>query len=68
MSLLGNIIWLIFGGFFIFIEYIISGIWICLTYIVFAVLLGITIIGIQFAKQHLKFAALALVPFGLKIR
>lgn len=48
-----NIIWVIFAGF-----------WIFLTHIFFGVLLGITIIGIPFAKQHFKLAGLALRPFG----
>jgi len=48
-----NIIWILIGG-----------IWISITHIIFAVLCAITIIGIPFAKQHLKLASLALVPFG----
>ncbi|PIF05734.1 MAG: hypothetical protein CSA36_04885 [Draconibacterium sp.] len=118
MRLLGNIIWLVFGGFAIFIEYIVAGlvlcitiigipfglqaiklgvlalwpfgkkieymdyapgclstvmniiwffiggIWIMLTHILFGLLLGITIIGIPWAKQHFKLASLALTPFG----
>ena len=31
------------------------------------ILFGITIVGIPFAKQHFKLAALALSPFGKKI-
>lgn len=53
MNLLGNIIWLIFGGFIIAIEYIISSFLLCLT-----------IIGIPFGIQTLKLAGLALWPFG----
>ncbi|HEY5591809.1 MAG TPA: YccF domain-containing protein [Paludibacter sp.] len=121
MKLLGNIIWLVFGGIIISIEYIISsillivtivgipfgiqtlklavlalwpfgaeirlkpgnpgclstlmnviwicigGIWIALTHLVFGVLFAITIIGIPFAMQHFKLAALALTPFGREI-
>lgn len=52
-----NIIWIFIGG-----------IWICLTHIVLAVILAITIIGIPFAKQHIKLATLALTPFGKDIR
>lgn len=48
-----NIIWILLGG-----------IWISLTHFVFAILCAITIIGIPFAKQHIKLASLALVPFG----
>lgn len=122
MKLLGNIIWLVFGGFIIAIEYFISsvlliitiigipfglqtlklaslalwpfgrdsfqvnqpsgclstvmniiwlifgGIWIALTHLIFALILAITIIGIPFAKQHLKLASVGLTPFGREIR
>jgi len=121
MSFLGNLIWLIFGGFLVFIEYmvagfllcltivgipfgiqafklaslalwpfgttigmksyapgclstimnliwlLIGGIWIALTHLVFGLLLGITIIGIPWAKQHFKLVSLALTPFGREI-
>lgn len=121
MSLLGNIIWLVFGGIFIFIEYvlgaivmcltiigipfglqifkladialwpfnktiqlrdwapgclstimniiwiIVAGFWIALTHLFFGLLLGITIIGIPWAKQHFKLMSLAIAPFGRKI-
>jgi uncharacterized membrane protein YccF (DUF307 family) len=56
LSTLMNIIWLLFGG-----------IWICLTHVLFGILLGITIIGIPFAKQHFKLASLALAPFGKEV-
>ena len=48
-----NIIWIIVGG-----------LWAWLTHIFFGILLGITIIGIPFAKQHFKLARLSLTPFG----
>ena len=121
MRFLGNIIWLVFGGIFIAIEYLISsivlimtiigipfglqtlklaslalwpfgshiqykesapgcistlmniiwffigGFWICLSHLLFGVILGITIIGIPFAIQHFKLASLALTPFGREI-
>ena len=56
MKILGNIIWLIFGGFIIAIQYIVS-----------SILLMITIIGIPFGLQTLKFAVLAMWPFGSKV-
>ncbi|MCF8388984.1 MAG: YccF domain-containing protein [Bacteroidales bacterium] len=122
MNTLGNLIWLIFGGFLVALEYLVSsillmitiigipfgmqtlkmaslafwpfgrnafvterssgclhtlfnviwiligGFWIALTHLVFALLLGITIIGIPFARQHLKLANIALTPFGRDIR
>jgi uncharacterized membrane protein YccF (DUF307 family) len=122
MGTLGNLIWLIFGGFLVFLEYMIAGfllcvtiigipfgiqafklailalwpfgktigltpgnpgclstimnilwlliggIWIALTHLIFGLLLGITIIGIPWAKQHFKLLSLALTPFGREIR
>lgn len=121
MGTLGNLIWLIFGGFLVFIEYmvagfllcltivgipfgiqafklaglalwpfgktigmksyapgclstimnliwlLIGGIWIALTHLVFGILLGITIIGIPWGKQHFKLMSLALTPFGREV-
>ncbi|WP_432710905.1 YccF domain-containing protein [Pedobacter sp.] len=56
MNLIGNIIWIIFGGIFIFFEYIIGGLLLCLT-----------IVGIPFGLQCFKFAIVGLAPFGVKI-
>ena len=121
MSTLGNLIWLIFGGFIVFLEYMFSGlllcltiigipfglqvfklasialwpfdktieykdyapgclstimnviwllvggIWIALTHLVIGLLLGITIIGIPWARQHFKLASLAISPFGKSV-
>jgi len=53
MKILGNIIWLLFGGIIIAIEYLIG-----------SLLLMLTIIGIPFGLQTLKLASLALWPFG----
>lgn len=120
MKILGNLIWLLFGGLAVFLEYIVAGIllcitvvgipfglqsfklgilalwpfgqkieymnyapgclstvmnviwffiggiWITLTHFFFGILLGITIIGIPWARQHFKLASLALTPFGRK--
>ncbi len=55
MSFLGNLIWLLFGGIFIAIEYFVS-----------SILLMITIVGIPFGMQTMKLASLALWPFGRK--
>lgn len=57
MKLLGNIIWLIFGGLIISVEYVIS-----------SILLMVTIVGIPFGIQTLKLAIVALWPFGTEIR
>ncbi len=53
MNFLGNLIWLIFGGLIIAIEYFIG-----------SLVLMITIIGIPFGIQTLKMASLSLWPFG----
>jgi len=57
MKLLGNLIWLVFGGIIISIEYLIS-----------SILLMVTIVGIPFGIQTLKLAIVALWPFGTEIR
>ena len=120
MKLLGNVLWLVFGGLLIAIEYfiaslilmltiigipfgiqtlklaslafwpfgkdtelnsrpsglstvmnviwiLIGGVWISLSHIILGILLGITIVGIPFAKQHFKLASFALTPFGRTI-
>jgi uncharacterized membrane protein YccF (DUF307 family) len=56
VGLLGNIVWIVLGG-----------IWLALAHLFFALLLGITIIGIPFALQHLKLAQLSLTPYGKMI-
>ena len=56
LSIVMNIVWIFLGG-----------IWICLSHLVFGLFLFITIIGIPFALQHFKLAALALTPFGKEI-
>lgn len=48
-----NVIWLV-----------LAGVWLALGYLLAAVLLAITIIGLPFAKQSLKLARYALWPFG----
>jgi Predicted membrane protein len=53
MNFLGNLIWLIFGGLIIAIEYFIG-----------SLVLMITIVGIPFGIQTLKMASLSLWPFG----
>ena len=53
MKTLLNIIWLV-----------LAGVWLALGYLVAAVLLAITIIGLPFAKQSLKLGGYALWPFG----
>lgn len=57
MKTLGNIIWVIFGGFMIALEYFIAGF-----------LLMLTIIGIPFGIQAFKLGILALWPFGSSVK
>ena len=56
MNTLGNIIWIFFGGFLIFLFYLFG-----------SLILAITIIGIPFAVQTFKMAFLALLPFGKEV-
>lgn len=56
LGLLGNIVWFIFGGF-----------WLALGHVMSALLCLITIIGIPFGIQHLKLAGVALAPIGKTI-
>ena len=56
MNIVLNIIWVVFGGLMIAIEYAVS-----------SVMMMITIIGIPFGLQSLKLAQLALWPFGSNI-
>ena len=57
MSFLGNILFFIFGGFIIFLGYLLGGIVLCLT-----------IIGIPFGIQCFKLAGGVLAPFGREVR
>lgn len=56
MKILGNIIWLIFGGLETAFEYLVASILLCLT-----------IVGIPFALQTLKLGVVALWPFGCHV-
>ena len=122
MGLLGNILWIIFGGFFSWLGYMVAGLAFCVTivgipfglaafrigfatlapfgkelvelpnadspmrlignilwlllfgwgialsHLFWAVVLALTIIGLPFAKQHVKLIPLALLPFGRTLR
>ena len=54
-NLLGNIIWLIFGGFIAALGYFIGGFVLCLT-----------VVGIPFGLQCFKIGVFVLRPFGLQ--
>jgi uncharacterized membrane protein YccF (DUF307 family) len=53
LSTLLNVVWIVFAGLAI-----------ALSHFIFGLLCAITIVGLPFAKQHMKLASLALTPFG----
>ena len=56
LRLVLNLLWIVVAGF-----------WIFLTHLGLALGLAITIIGLPFAFQHLKFSLVALAPFGQEV-
>jgi uncharacterized membrane protein YccF (DUF307 family) len=56
LSAVGNIIW-----------FVLAGIWLAIGHVISAIGCAVTIIGIPFAIQHLKLAAIALAPVGKTI-
>ena len=57
MTLIGNLIWFLPGGFFSGLAWLIAGMLWCLT-----------IVGIPFGRQFFKIAKLALAPFGATVQ
>lgn len=57
LHIIMNIVWILFGGFEL-----------AIVHLLLAIIFAITIIGIPFARQHVKMAGLALAPFGMDIR
>lgn len=57
MNTIGNLLWILFGGFIIFLLYLFG-----------SFVLFITIVGIPFGVQTLKLAVLSLMPFGKDVR
>ena len=57
MALLGNILWLIFGGFLAGAGYILGGLALCLT-----------IVGIPFGLQSIRLGVATFAPFGKTVR
>ena len=57
MNFFGNLVFFVFGGFLIFLGYILGGILLCLT-----------IVGIPFGFQCFKIAGGVLAPFGKEVR
>jgi len=56
MSLLGNIVWLIFGGFLTGLGYILGGLLLCLT-----------IVGIPFGTRAINLGVATMTPFGKEL-
>jgi uncharacterized membrane protein YccF (DUF307 family) len=56
MSCLGNLIWLIFGGFLAGLGYIVGGLLLCLT-----------IIGIPFGLKSMRLGVATMAPFGKEV-
>ena len=56
LDIIMNVLWWIFGG----VEA-------AIVHLVLALVLATTIVGLPFAKQHIKLLKLALVPFGARI-
>lgn len=57
MSTIGNLVFFVFGGFIIFIGYVLGGILLCLT-----------IIGIPFGLMCFRLAGSVIAPFGREVR
>ena len=53
MNLIGNIIWVVFGGLFLSLGYLFGGLVLCLT-----------IVGIPFGLKVMKLGLFAMWPFG----
>ena len=56
MSLIGNILWLIFGGLLSGLGYIVSGLLLCLT-----------IVGIPFGLMSIRIGLATFAPFGKEV-
>ena len=53
LGAIGNVVWLVFAGW-----------WLALGHLLVAIVLAVTILGFPFAWAHLKLAAIALWPIG----
>ena len=57
MNLIGNIIWVVFGGLFLSLGYLFGGLVLCLT-----------IVGIPFGLKVMRLGLFALWPFGGEVK
>lgn len=53
MSIIGNILWVLLGGFLVALMYFVAGLLLC-----------VTVIGIPFGIQLMRIGNLSLAPFG----
>jgi uncharacterized membrane protein YccF (DUF307 family) len=56
LGTLGNVVWLV-----------LAGLWLAILHVFAALALAVTIIGIPFAWQHVKLAAMGLWPIGMAV-
>lgn len=56
LGLIGNVVWFLFAGW-----------WLAICHVIAACVNAVTIIGIPFALQHIKLAAISLAPIGKTI-
>ena len=56
MSLIANLLWVVFGGLVLALEYWLGGFLLCLT-----------VVGIPFGLQAIKLGSFALLPFGKRL-
>lgn len=57
MSIIGNILWFVLGGFLVALMYFVAGLLMC-----------VTIIGIPFGVQLMKIGFLAIAPYGKDVK
>lgn len=57
LRLIFNVIWIVLFGW----EMVVG-------HVILAVILGLTVVGLPFAKQHIKLIPVALLPFGRDLR
>ncbi|MEE4658972.1 MAG: YccF domain-containing protein [Halieaceae bacterium] len=56
LGMIGNVIWFVFAGF-----------WLALGHLMLAIAYFVTIIGIPFGYQHVKFIGISMLPIGKTI-
>lgn len=57
ISFIANVLWIIFGGIPLALEFMVIGVLFCITFV-----------GIPFGVQMFKLARLALMPFGAEVK